>query len=162
MYHSCPPTLQPSRPGPVPVQLHARTRSSLISVGVSARQLFRGCTGCVCHKQSIVKEIKTTYNIKNIIWKGKRPLSTVGLFPTYAQTWLRAADTTNACICYQLIAVVNKYKLVTPTCFGYWDLSSSGNIVSQEKLKVLQHVVIFVDWNVVYIKQHNCHINRGY
>ena len=43
---------------------------------------------------------------------------------------------------YQLIALLNFYKTVTPICFSCSEIPSTGCIISQRQYKVSKHTVV--------------------
>ena len=68
----------------------------------------------------------------------------------------------SACIYYHLIALVNIYKTVTLTCFGYCEQSSSGSVILKTKNKVVKCTVIIGKWWVVHVKEINYNISMWF
>ena len=65
---------------------------------------------------------------------------------TYLILYILHAPDTQNCVYYQLVAL-NTCKTITPTCFGYTHLPSSGSTIKQWKYVVLGCTVITSTWH---------------
>jgi len=59
------------------------------------------------------------------------------------------------CVCYQLILLVNTHNIITPTCFDYSYLSSSGCSITGRNYVVLKHTVVWSSLTMIDTSSHN-------